>query len=456
MSLLFALSIAQADPCGMVPPIQLTGPVPRLERTGAQRTYVMHKRIEGVGGVETMVLRPGFTGSVEEFGMLIPFPSAPAIRKIEDDTFAHLEAAVDPPVVNVHLYEPYAYYDDYDMAEAEDAPRSVSRSTGRREEKLKLDEVRVVSQEAVGMYQVAVLEAGSPKALGVWMEDNAYQYPKGMDETVQDYVDSRWFFVAIKAKVGSADGANPAPGMRKTDTSRPAGSSFEGHVQGMGFRFRTDEPVVPMRLSVFNGEDPRNVVYMLSDDPVRLDDISDQLVVRQVDGEQVYQNLTEPLPVVFHNGTQDEMDPSYVEHLARWRDVEPMSGIARDLIAADLLAARRIRGGELSLEFEEQEKELLNISEAFGMRGTEADALHAQVIADERAKAVDGALDDLREMHLTVLDGVFPQQVLARQNLTFSTYEMPDKRNVARLDPIRPIAQTVSVPKTTDTRKRPW
>ena len=28
-----------------------------------------------------------------------------------------------------------------------------------------IDEVRVLSQEAVGMYQVAVLEAGSPKAL---------------------------------------------------------------------------------------------------------------------------------------------------------------------------------------------------------------------------------------------------------------------------------------------------
>ena len=456
MSLLMLLATAQADPCGMVPPIHLSGPVPTLERSGTQRTYVMHKRVPGVGGVETMVLRPGFTGSVEEFGMLIPFPSAPAIRKIDDDTFAHVEAAIDPPRVDVHLYEPYDY-DDYDMAEAEEVADAEPRMARReKEKKLELDEVRVVSQEAVGMYQVAVLEAGSPKALQGWMADNSYQYPAGMDATVQDYVDSRWFFVAIKAKVGAADGVNPAPGMRSASAARPTGSSFDGHVQGMGFRFRTDEPVVPMRLSVFNGEDPQNVVYMFTDDPVRMDDIPKDLVVRQVEGEQVWKNLTEPLPVAWHNGDADDMDPMYAADLERWTDQTAYNGIARDLLAADLLAARRVRSGELALEYENQEKELLNISEAFGMRGPEADALHAAEVAKQRSAAVDGALDDVREMHATVLAGVFPQDVLARQNLTFSTYEMPDGKNQPRYDLNWEVAQSVSLPKKTSAGRFPW
>ena len=107
-TLLALTGLVDADPCGMVPPIYLgSGPPPTIERVGAQRTYVMHRQIPGVGGVETMALRPGFTGNVEDFGMLIPFPSPPAIRKIEDDTFAHLENAVDPPEMTVELYEPY-------------------------------------------------------------------------------------------------------------------------------------------------------------------------------------------------------------------------------------------------------------------------------------------------------------------------------------------------------------
>jgi hypothetical protein len=446
MSIIALLASAQADPCGMVPPIALSGPTPALERTGAQRTYVMHRSVQGVGGVETMVLRPGFTGNVEEFGMLIPFPSAPVIRKIDDNTFAQLEAAVDPPEVQVHLYEPY-YYDDYDaFGMVDEAPREMEEREGA-EPPLRLDEVRVVSQEAVGMYEVAVLEAGSPKALERWMADNSYKYPEGMDGVVQDYVDIRWFFVAVKAKVGAAEEANPRPGMRHASTERPEGSSFDGHVQGMGFRFPVDEPVVPMRLSVFNGEDPRNVVYLLSDEPMRVDDVPADLVVRQITGEQLYDNLTELLPVAYHNGKRSQLSKSNQDYVDSIRDPAAFSGVARDLIASDMLATRKARGGDLSLEHEEEEKELLRISESFGMRGEAVDGLHARELAELRAEAVAGALDDVKEMHLTVLDGVFPQQVLADQNLTFSPYRMPSKKNVRREDPLRPAAATVSLPK---------
>ncbi len=63
-----------ADPCGMVPPVYVGGDSP-IARIGIQKTYVFYKN-----GVETFVIRPGFEGKVDEFGMLIPFPSIPAIR----------------------------------------------------------------------------------------------------------------------------------------------------------------------------------------------------------------------------------------------------------------------------------------------------------------------------------------------------------------------------------------
>ena len=85
---------ALADPCGMVPPISMTGPGVPITRVGPQRTYVFYK-----DGLETYVIRPGFRGNVEEFGMLIPFPSPPALRKVPDEVFAHVAAAVEPPEV---------------------------------------------------------------------------------------------------------------------------------------------------------------------------------------------------------------------------------------------------------------------------------------------------------------------------------------------------------------------
>ena len=325
-----------ADPCGMVPPIAVTSSN-AIARQGAQRTYVFFK-----DGIETIALRPGFTGSVEDFGMLIPFPSPPALRKIEDDTFAHIEAAIDPPKVFVRE-EPRLDY-------LEDMTVKMEASTFSAEESLAFDEVRVLNQEAVGMYQVAVLEAGSSKALARWMKDNGYRYPEGMDEVTDEYVAQSWCFVAIKAAVGSADGITPEPGKRSVNPARPAGSTFNGHVQGMAFRFHVDEPVVPMRLSVFNGVDPRNVVYMLTDKPMKIKQLDDKLVVRQIKGPKLLQTLTEPLEVemdsILSGFTMSVDQRSQLENM---RNYEPYVSIAKSLFASDLLAVKESR---LSLPIE--------------------------------------------------------------------------------------------------------
>ena len=429
MSLILALAgVAVSDPCGMVPPIGVSTGPGVLQRDGAQRTYVMHSN-----GVETLALRPGFSGNVHEFGMLIPFPSVPEIRKIDDATFAHIEGAIEPPkmTVNVMEYMP------------EPSRRSAPRasSVAKEEAPLAYNQVAVLKEEAIGMYQVAVLQAGSPKALSRWMEENEYQYPVGMDAVVADYVDESWCFVAIKAKVGGGPGVAPGPGLRSVNPDRPSGSSFDGFVQGMGFRFETPEPIVPMRLSVFNGEGPRNVVYVLTDEPLKMKDIPQELVLRQLTGKQLHKNLTQPIEQVFVGG-----DPKTVANqlaaLEPQRDPGLYNGVARDLFAGDLLA---LRTGKLSLAVEEKEKELLNISEALNLRGPEIDGLHGSFMKTQRAIAVDGALDDIKEMHLSVIDGVLPNQILASQNLVFETYSAPVGTGDDRRDPIAPEGPYVTL-----------
>lgn len=420
-----------ADPCGMVPPLHITGGVaPTIERVGAQRTWVFFK-----DGIETMALRPGFNGNVADFGMLIPFPSPPAIRKISDDTFAHLEAAVDPPTLQVNIYEDMPYPEAAAMDDGGGMQRS---SKAEAEAPLELDEVRVLSEEAIGMYQVAVLEAGSPRALQVWMADNEYQYPSGMDAVTQDYVNDKWCFVAVKAKVGAGDTLNARPGMRSVDGSLPPGAGFGGHVQGMGFRFKVDAPVVPMRLSVFNGVDPRNVVYMLTDKPVRMDGVPISTVVRQVQGSALLANLTQPIPVKFGGDRpNDELLEHEQQQVDQRSDPALYNRVARDLIASDLMA---IRAGELALPHEDKEKALLNLSESFGLRGAAVDTLHEAAIADMVAAVTGEALQDLDGLTLTVLDGIFPQDRLAADNLRFTEYAMDAAHNLPRTDPIRPVA----------------
>ena len=88
---------ALADPCGMVPPIYVTDNT-SLVRVGDEQTYVFFK-----DGLETFVIRPGFSGKVEDFGMLISFPTPPALRKVSEDIFPQIAKAIDPPEVVVDL-----------------------------------------------------------------------------------------------------------------------------------------------------------------------------------------------------------------------------------------------------------------------------------------------------------------------------------------------------------------
>ena len=403
-----------ADPCGMVPPIY-TGPDQPITRVGLQETYVFYK-----DGIETFVIRPGYEGNVDEFGMLIPFPSPPALRKMPDNIFPHLAAAVDPPEIVVHtrVFELQQNAQAFNGA-AFSEPASQAQG-------LAYDTVRVVRQEAVGMYEVAVIEAGSAEALKKWMDEHNFKYPDGMDEVCEEYVKDRWCFVAVKTKVGQKDGVDPQPAQRNVNSKLPDGSTFDGHVQAMGFRFPTDELVVPMRLSAFNAGELRNIVYLLTDSPKKIRSIPEEYVVRQISGEELHRNLTGPLPLRIIGGTLADVPDWRKKNLPNERQPGPHNGSARDTFASDLLA---VSSGKLSLDHEEAEKNLLSIGERLGLRGTEIDQLHDEHLTKQREVAVAKSLQDIKGMSLTIVDGDFPREVLARKNLQFAQYKMPSRRN---------------------------
>src|SRR5207248_1155585 len=66
---------------------------------GDEQTYVFFK-----DGLETFVIRPGFSGKVEDFGMLISFPTPPALRKVSEDIFPQISKAIDPPEVATRTF----------------------------------------------------------------------------------------------------------------------------------------------------------------------------------------------------------------------------------------------------------------------------------------------------------------------------------------------------------------
>ena len=406
-----------ADPCGMVPPAWTDAGDTPIRRVGPQKTYVFHS-----DGIETMVLRPGFSGKVDQFGMLIPFPSPPAIRKVPDETFAHIQNAIDPPEVPLWLAPRFKFESAMIGGALGDSAKSAESLRGKVPKK----KVRVLSREALGMYEVAVLEAGSAKALKRWMDEQDFRYPEGMDDVIDDYVDESWCFVAVKAKIGDKLGVQPKPGMRGVKPSLPKGSGFDGAVQAMGFRFKTKKLVIPMRLSAFNPGERRNVVYALSDQALRLKGISPSTVVRQLSGKELVRNLTGPLPVRVMDGTVRQVKMHHLEQLRSRRDSDRVLAIARELFASDL---RAVYDGKLIHEHEKLEKKLLNISEELGLRGKHIDRQHKAVVEEKGEIIYENTIKMLQNLTMTVIDADFPVEYVADKNLYFTGYKMKKSRN---------------------------
>ncbi len=408
----------------MVPPIGTADTPGAIRRVGAQMTYVFYQN-----GIESFVIRPGFTGRVEQFGMLIPFPSPPSIKKVEDDIFAHIQRAIDPPEIPLHLQ----IYDGLGLGDSVGSLLGTNglglRGSGGGIGGLAINEVRVVRQEAVGMYEVAVLKAGSAGALKRWMKDHRYRFPKGMEQTANAYIRGRWCFVAVKARVGKKRGIVPRPGMRRAKAVLPSGASFTGAVQAMSFRFRSRRLVVPMRLSAFNPGPMHNIVYLLTDRGMKIKQLPSHYVKRQLTGRELVRNLYSRLPVRVHGGPIEAVTMQAMLQLESQRRPEPHNGFARALFAADLIAASRRR---LTLSHERNEKTLHNINEALGLRGPEIDRLVAKANEDEAERLSLWAKSKLKKMTLTVIEGDFPRDLLRRENLRFERY----RKKRERLDPL--------------------
>src|SRR4029453_5284787 len=152
-----------------------------------------------------------------------------------------------------------------------------------------------------------------------------------------------WCFVAEKAKVGGKANVDPKPRMQRVDTKLPTGANFDGHGEAMGFPFKTDKLILPMRLSAYNEGEMHNIVYLLTDGPRKIRSIPEEYVVRQLTGRKLFPNVTQPLPLGIIGGTEVDIQDWQRQSLPQQRDPRPHNGFAKELFAGDLLAGKNDR-----------------------------------------------------------------------------------------------------------------
>jgi hypothetical protein len=174
-----------------------------------QKAVIFHEK-----NVETMVVSITFRGNAKNFSWIVPTPTRPDVSKSTDELFTALAKLTEPQ----YDYRVMPMYSG--GAEALPADQGVT----------------VVETKKVEYYDITVLEADNPDALTKWLTDNKYKFPEEAKYLLNDYIDNKWYFTAIKIDTGSLSAGVEA-------------QLAEGHAVPLKFTFSSSKIVYPLKIS---------------------------------------------------------------------------------------------------------------------------------------------------------------------------------------------------------------
>ncbi len=180
-----------------------------------------------------MHVRITYQGPPTDFGWLLPVPRGVRTDLSSEQLFTLLDQRFAPVFQLNRDFGENCAVPDF----AAGAPNAEDGGGGGRG-------VEVLSREAVGPYDQAVLEARSIADLRAWLDENEFQVPEGIDAKLQPYLEAGAVFVALKLLPG-AD---------------------EGDIQPVRLRFPGNRPAIPIvPTSVAANPDMGIIVHILGD-----------------------------------------------------------------------------------------------------------------------------------------------------------------------------------------------
>ena len=183
-----AAAPAYACGCGAIAPAAGT-----TAEITSESAIISHK-----DGVETIVLSLGVDSATASAGLIVPTPTAATV------------GAGDPAL--------------FDALHEQTVPREriVDDWWGNKVNPVAGDPAPlVVSRVQIGPLEATTLAATDTDGLGAWLRDNGYEVPGETASQLQQYVDKRWQFVAVKLAADAAGGATLAGPLAPIQISFP-------------------------------------------------------------------------------------------------------------------------------------------------------------------------------------------------------------------------------------------
>jgi hypothetical protein len=213
-------------------------------------------------GVERLVIETSFVGEGTNFAWVVPFPSAPQIEAVSTNFFAYLNLAYQPKLI---LLSPDRWVFFLLIGYVVAISVWSYRCQGRRRlvtwiglmifalgfiflslpsfivargftGAIPANSIKVLKTQNVGVYNTTTIQGTNGTELLSWLNAHGFRTPKLALPIISSYAAQGWVFVAatINRDAAGASGSRPHP---------------------LGFTFKCEKPVYPLRLTGI--ENPR-------------------------------------------------------------------------------------------------------------------------------------------------------------------------------------------------------
>ncbi|MEO0106405.1 MAG: DUF2330 domain-containing protein [candidate division WOR-3 bacterium] len=205
----------------------------------------------------SILVKVAWTTDYNGFAWVVPFPSLPVVREINDSLFINLSALTSIQKNYGGCGRPYygdnGYYygDDY---------------------------FKIIEFKTIGFLQTVLIQTDNPDTLINWLINNGYRLPDGMRNMFQDYINRNWQYFFIT----------------RADTNY----NYYGINIGVCFKFATDTIVYPMKISSLTSADYTALyLYVIGLHKMFFDN-AELLYANRISKDEL-ENIEEDFPILF-------------------------------------------------------------------------------------------------------------------------------------------------------------
>src|SRR5438874_2558605 len=197
--------------------------------------------------VETFTVQPKFEGNAADFGMVIPTPAKPKLDEMPRDFFNSLAVFTilkqrQQPQTHLLGFGGLAGFGGGGFGGA----AGLGGIGGGGFPVPRKPEVKVVETGVVGSLDYKIIEAGRADDLYEWLKEHKYSY-SGDEATLDFYVKKKWLFTVMKIDT--------------MQMKRNKDGTFAGEVTPTRFRFVSEKPVYPLKITQLPVKDRTEALF---------------------------------------------------------------------------------------------------------------------------------------------------------------------------------------------------